>query len=190
MWDEFRANIDVLGPESEQLLHDLFTHDDDQEVDFLRRDGVHLDSSLVRQATFAGATEGVASVKVRRGQQFFRQSVLNAYGVQCCVSGLNVPELLIASHIRPWASSPDTRLDPSNGLCLSRLHDGAFDLGLITLDERYRLVLSRRLKEHLPQDSIRDNFVRYEGRSVTMPKLIALPDQRHLSYHREHVFVD
>ena len=98
MWNEFHANLSVLGAESEQLLHDLFTKDETKEVDFLQRD-------IVRVAPI-GPTETQATVKARRGQQFFRQAVLNAYDVRCCISGINVPRLLVASHIKPWANSP------------------------------------------------------------------------------------
>src|SRR5262249_53730172 len=45
MWEEFHANLDGLGPESEQLLHDLFTKDDNREVDFLERDKIRLEGS-------------------------------------------------------------------------------------------------------------------------------------------------
>jgi len=45
MWNEFHANLNDLGPESEQLLHDLFTTDNEQEVDFLQRDKVRLERS-------------------------------------------------------------------------------------------------------------------------------------------------
>jgi hypothetical protein len=62
-----------------------------------------------------GTTETVASVRVRRGQQFFRQTVLNSYGVRCCISGINVPRLLIASHIKPSRDFPKERLDPLPG---------------------------------------------------------------------------
>ena len=37
MWNEFQANTLVLGEESEQLLHDLFTKDQSKEVDFLEQ---------------------------------------------------------------------------------------------------------------------------------------------------------
>ena len=131
---EFHAQLNSLGPESEQLLHDLFTKDDDREVDFLQRDKVRLERSSNLVAP-TGPTEAKASVKVRRGQQFFRQTILNAYGVRCCISGINVPRLLVASHIKPWRDFPKERLDPRNGLCLSSLHDAAFDAGLITLDK-------------------------------------------------------
>lgn len=142
MWNEFHSNINNLGPESEQLLHDLFTTDDNREVDFLERDKVRLEPSA-RLTQPYGPTETVASVRVRRRQQFFRQTVLNSYGVRCCISGINVPCLLVASHIMPWRDFPKERLDPRNGLCLSSLHDAAFDAGLITLDKE----LERRFEQ-------------------------------------------
>jgi predicted restriction endonuclease len=119
MWDEFHSNLSALGAESEQLLHDLFTHDDAKEVDFLARDRVRLVAP-------SGPTETQGTVKVRRGQQFFRQAVLNACNIRCCISGINVPRLLVASHIKPWGKFPADRLNPRSGLCLSTLHDAAF----------------------------------------------------------------
>ena len=187
MWNEFQSNLNDLGPESEQLLHDLFTTDNEREVDFLQRDKVRLERSidLVKPT---GPTEGTANVKVRRGQQFFRQTILNAYGVRCCISGINVPRLLVASHIKPWRDFPKERLDPRNGLCLSSLHDAAFDAGLITLDKKLSLVLSKRLKSYFPQVALEQSFVPFEGKPIRLPEKIAEPDPTILRYHRERIF--
>jgi predicted restriction endonuclease len=171
----------VLGIESEQLLHDLFTQDETKEVDLLNRDAVRL-------ILPTGPTETQATVKVRRGQQFFRQSILNAYGVSCCITGIRIPRLLVASHIKPWGKFPDERLNPRNGLCLSSLHDAAFDSGLITLDTEYRVVLSDRLKRYFPQPALEENFVPYAGVSIQMPDKLAEPDSEFLAYHREIIF--
>jgi len=187
MWNEFHAHLDNLGSESEQLLHDLFTKDDDHEEDFLQRDKVRLELSSDLVAP-VGPTEANASVKVRRGQQFFRQTILNAYGVRCCISGINVPRLLVASHIRPWRDFPKERLDPRNGLCLSSLHDAAFDAGLITLDKEMSLVLSKRLKSYFPQAALEQSFVPFEGKPMRLPEKIAVPDDTLLRYHREKIF--
>jgi len=185
MWADFQDNLLTLGPESEQLVHDLFTPDDSLEIDFL--DGKTAVPTPIR--TFGGlATEGTATAKVRRGQQFFRQSILNAYNGRCCVSGINVPRLLVASHIRPWKDFPDDRLDPANGLCLSALHDAAFDSGLMTFDEGFSMVLSPRLRKSLPQESLEKNFCDYEGKPIRMPDKIAVPSGDFLRYHREHIF--
>ena len=161
MWKEFHSNTQKLGPESEQLLHDLFTKDNNREVDFLERDKVRLQRSLKPPS---GVTEARVSARVRRGQQFFRQTVLSSYGIRCCISGINVPRLLIASHIKPWRDFPSDRLDPRNGLCLSSLHDAAFDAGLITLDENFAVVLSANLKRFFPSPALEDNFAQIEGR--------------------------
>jgi len=182
MWDEFQANLAVLGEESEEKLHNLFTQDAEQDLDFLERGKVQ----LVRPS---GPTEMVASVKVRRGQQFFRQTVLNSYDIRCCISDINVPRLLVASHIKPWGKFPGERLNPRNGLCLSKLHDAAFDGGLITLDDNLRVVLSRELRNYFPQAALEQNFVPYEGKPIRLPDKVAEPDAEFLRYHRETLFL-
>jgi hypothetical protein len=187
MWDEFHADINDLGPESEQLLHDLFTTDNDREVDFLERDKIRLESSKLNAPL--GTTETIASVRVRRGQQFFRQTVLNSYDVRCCISGINVPRLLVASHIKPWRDFPNERLDPRNGLCLSSLHDAAFDAGLITLDRRLHVLLSSRLKSFFPQPILEQNFIPFEGKSIRLPEKLTEPSSEFLSFHRKKIFV-
>lgn len=184
-WPEYIEKLPILGPESEQLLHDLFTKDEELEIDFLDRQKAR----LVAPRTFSGEnTEGKATVTVRRGQQFFRQSVLTAYGVSCCITGIKIPRLLVASHIRPWGDFPNDRLDPRNGLCLSSLHDSAFDSGLMTLDEKLRVVLSPNLKRFLPQHALEQNFLAYEGKSIRLPDKIADPSPDFLAHHRNHVF--
>jgi len=187
MWDEFQSNRATLGPASEQTLHDLFTDDNERELDFLQRDKVRLELNTKLIAP-TGPTETTATVKVRRGQQFFRQSILNAYGVCCCISGINVPNLLVASHIKPWRDFPGERLDLCNGLCLSSLHDAAFDAGLITLDEKLTVVLSKRLRSYFPQAALEQSFVPFEGKPIRLPNKLAEPSQDFLSYHRRDIF--
>jgi putative restriction endonuclease len=172
MWDEFRGHLDTLAPESETLLHDLFTADATLEVDFLGRDRVQLVPPPPLPPL--GPNEKLATVKQRRGQQFFRQTLLNAYGVRCCISGINVPRFLVASHILPWSKFPADRLNPRNGLCLSTLHDAAFDSGLITVDEKLRVVLSPKLKKHFPQSALEQNFADYEGQPIRLPDMLSL----------------
>ena len=136
----------------------------------------------------AGPTERTATVRIRRGQQFFRQSILNAYDVSCCISGINVPRLLVASHIKPWSEFPDTRLNPRNGLCLSSLHDAAFDEGLITIDDQQRVVLSQRLRSYFPQPALEQNFLPFAGQRIRLPNKVAEPDETFLAYHRTIIF--
>lgn len=183
-WHEYFENLPTLGPESEQLLHDLFTADDSKEVSLLAGDKAEFAPSKAPD----GPTEIIANRKVRRGQNFFRDTVLSAYGVRCCISGINVPRLLIASHIKPWGKFPEVRLEPRNGLCLSTLHDAAFDSGLITLDEKLNVVLSKSLKRFFPQPALEQSFVPFEGQRIQLPNKLAEPSQDFLRYHREEVF--
>jgi putative restriction endonuclease len=181
IWDEFHAQLTTLGPLSEELMHDLLTKDNEKELDFLGRDHI-------RFTPPEGPTEIASTVLVRRGQQFFRQAILNAYDVRCCISGINIPRMLIASHIKPWRDFPRERLEPSNGLCLSSLHDAAFDSGLITLDEKLTVVLSKRLKSYFPQATLEQNFVPFEGEQIELPQKLAEPNPEFLRYHREQRF--
>jgi putative restriction endonuclease len=185
MWNEFHSHLESLAPESEQLLHDLFTADNDREIDFLERDQIRIEPSTKPPS---GRTETTASVRVRRGQQFFRQTVLNSYGVRCCISGINVPRLLVASHIKPWRDFPEERLDPRNGLCLSSLHDAAFDAGLIALDENFGVVLSTKLKRFFPSSALEQNFAQFEGRPIRLPEKLAEPDPSFVGFHRKKIF--
>ena len=95
----------------------------------------------------------VATVKLRRGQEYFRQAVINNGGGRCALTGLAVRELLIASHILPLGTHVEHRLNVRNGLSLSRLHDAAFDRGLIAFDEQFRLLLSPKLKSEHPNEA-------------------------------------
>jgi putative restriction endonuclease len=82
-----------------------------------------------------GSTEREATVKQRVGQGLFREGLITLWGGKCAITGLNVPEMLRASHAKPWAFSSDSeRLDVFNGLLLAAHWDAAFDAGLVTVE--------------------------------------------------------
>ncbi len=136
-------------------------------------------------------TEGRASVKVRRGQTFFRQAVLAAYDGKCCITRIAVPRLLRASHIVGWAADDGHRVNPCNGLALNTLHDAAFEGSgdgderrpLMTLDEKCRVVLSKSLKGTMPGEVYEAWFERFEGKRIAEPEKFA-PDAGCLERHR------
>ncbi len=182
MWEEFQANREALVPASEEAMRKLFNATEQEEVEIIGNVGVAVQPAL---SPPEGPTSSTAQVTVRRGQQYFRQVVLNAFGGRCGVTGIAVRELLVASHILPWATFPKSRLEPQNGISLSRLHDGAFDHGLITFDENYRLVLSERLRRHLPQSALDANFTLYQGKALKLALDVPPPSQDYLAIHRE-----
>ena len=121
-------------------------------------------------------------------QSFFRRAVLSGYRERCCMSGLSDPRLLIASHIVPWSRDKANRLNPSNGLCLSAIHDRAFDKGLITLSDDYRVILAKELRGR-KEAFVEQVFIPLEGRKIELPERF-WPDQSFISQHRSSVFVD
>jgi len=131
------------------------------------------------------AEDAVVRRKQRIGQNLFRQAVLSAYDYRCCISGLAVPELLVASHIVPWSQDVKNRLNPRNGLALSALHDKAFDLGYLTLDENYRVVISPLLGNS--EDSfLQESLWRYDGCQIRLPSKFS-PQPNFLEFHRNNV---
>jgi putative restriction endonuclease len=184
MWDEFHTNLNETVPASEGAVRALFGAAEGSELEVLPKEGVR-----VRKRPPQGPTETTASVKLRRGQEYFRDAVLNNFGGRCGVTELAVRGLLIASHILPWGTHVAERLNVRNGICLSRLHDAAFDRGLIAFDDKLRLLLSPRLKAEIPQRSVAENFGAYAGEPLRFPDDAAPPELAFLSQHRATVFI-
>jgi len=167
IFNEFINNWEELIEESEALLLSYNTRTN------------HLDN---QDTILKLGKEKLRLVKTRINQSFFRQMILSSYGSKCCLTGLDIPELLIASHIIPWSKDEKNRLNPQNGLCLNTLHDKAFDRGFITFDDDYRLVLSEKLKKKQSK-----YFVELEGQKIILPKKF-LPNINFLEFHREEIF--
>jgi hypothetical protein len=93
------------------------------------------------------STEAERVVVQRVGQNLFRAALLDYWQGRCCVTGLAVPELLRASHIKPWAAcdSDDERLDVFNGLLLAPHLDALFDGGWISFADSGALLISGAL---------------------------------------------
>jgi putative restriction endonuclease len=134
----------------------------------------------------SASTERVSTVVTRLRQSFFRRAVLSSYNYACCICGIDLAQLLIASHIIPWSAKKETRIDPQNGLSLCALHDKAFDIGFITISSSYRILVSpvvSNSKSSFTQTTI-SNF---EGQSITLPERFA-PKPEYLEWHTKNLF--
>ena len=174
IWEEMTSDWPRLAKETaevESKLGDIPAQADEPELD---------------ATSYVGETRS-AIVSARIGQRFFRRAVLSAYEFKCCITGLPIPGLLVASHIVPWTKDKANRLNPRNGLCLSALHDRAFDLGLIAISEELCLILSGTLLKLRFNPYINNTFRVYEGRPINLPKKFR-PDSGFLKHHRESVF--
>jgi putative restriction endonuclease len=122
------------------------------------------------------------SVMVRVNQYQFRSMVLTNFNNKCCITGITVPELLIASHIAPWSDDKINRLSPRNGLALNTLHDKAFDKHLITITEDLKIKISPKFYKLKKILSIQQNFIDIDGQDIIAPKKF-YPDAEFLKMH-------
>lgn len=177
VWDEFHSDWERLAVECQLLRQQL----DKNSVEDLE----HEDDGLMPE-DFTGETRQVLTTQ-RIKQHFFRRAVLSSYRGRCCMSGLSEARLLIASHIVPWSSDKANRLNPSNGLCLSAIHDRAFDKGLISLTNDWRVVVSDELRTR-DEPFVKAIFLPLEGRQIEMPERFR-PDHAFLVHHRGEIFL-
>lgn len=174
VWQQFFNDCENLAFESEKKAAQL------ESLNVERFSGIDTDD----------LPEGVSKksvVKARVNQNFFRKMVLATYDNRCCVTGLPIRDLLVASHIVPWSMDKKNRLNPSNGLCLNALHDKAFDKGLISFSNNYELILSKQIKNS-PMKNI-EFFLEYEGCKINLPRRF-LPNKDLIAYHRSNLFKD
>lgn len=176
-WDEFFNNQESLVFESEKILAEY------QEITLeekFRNELIDIPKGL------SGETK-IREVKTRVNQSFFRQIVLANYDGKCALTGIDIKDFLIASHIIPWSDDKKERLNPENGICLSALYDKAFDKGFITFDDKLKVVFSSRLHEYVKKDYYKKYFMPIENTILLTPKKY-LPNQKFLEYHREKIF--
>ncbi len=126
-------------------------------------------------------------VKTRINQNDFRSRVLASYNEKCCITGIDITSLLVASHIIPWSVCANERLNPKNGLCLNPIHDKAFDQGFITINQDYRVKVSSIIIKKKANSSIKSFFMKYEGFEISLPDRF-LPDKDFLVWHNTNVF--
>lgn len=127
-------------------------------------------------------------VQVRVNQSVFRQIVLANYDYKCALSGIDIPELLVASHVIPWAENTAERMNPTNGICLSSLYDSAFDKGLISFSDHYRVLFSSRLLENVGKAYYSQYFEPLSGRTLSTEGLKYPVALEFLEWHRDCVF--
>ncbi len=170
MWNEMQEDWENFIFESEKAIAEIMNVDE--------KDKTYVHDDYIGKNRIIQTT-------ARVGQAFFRKAVLSAYNNRCCITGLSEPKLLVASHIIPWRENESNRLNPRNGLSLSMLHDKAFDLGMITIDEDMTICVS---KKNIINDSFFNASIKiYNGKQITLPEKFQ-PDEHFLEYHRRNIF--
>jgi len=175
IWQEFNGDWERLVYESEYLIA-KFSNKHIEDILEIEIDDIK--EGLDREAI----------VKQRVNQSFFRSTVLSSYYSKCCITGLSIPDLLVASHIIPWAENNENRLNPRNGLCLNSIHDKAFDRGFITITPDFKVKISDAFKEFENEDAVKDFFLKFDNRTISLPDKF-FPSKDFLDYHYQNIFL-
>jgi len=121
-------------------------------------------------------TERKGLVTSRVGQGYYRQEIVNKYHGKCAVTGTDLLEILIASHITPWRISTDEeKLDVDNGILLCPTYDALFDKYLITFDDDGCIIIS---------DSLSKEDIKRLGINISAKIDITEGTKKYLSKHR------
>ena len=173
IWEGFHEDWESLASQSQRAIQQLSKAKEQEEFFELSEPSV---------------TEVARSVKVRLVQRFFRDTVLASYNFSCALCRMSLPMMLNASHIIPWAVDKQRRADPRNGMCLCVLHDRAFDRGLITVSEDFKIAVSREIKTPHASKLHRIGLLEIEGEKINLPDRFG-SDPEALAYHREKIFL-
>jgi len=187
IWNEFHKNWEALAVESEVASTGLLG-EESRDLEVAPEVGQRPRRKFIaveRQIT--GPTEITREVRVRLYQRFFRDTVLASYGCACCVCGNPIPELLTAAHIVGWSEREDLRVNPRNGLCLCALHHAAFDSGLWAVNESYTILVSRYVRDYLPNVVVDFDFMQYDNRDLRLPDKF-WPEKDFFEQHRKRKF--
>ncbi|EOQ90038.1 HNH endonuclease [Leptospira yanagawae serovar Saopaulo str. Sao Paulo = ATCC 700523] len=174
VWNEFHGNWEKLAYESELLIAQF----QNKKIEELFEDVV---------IEFPIGKEKESLVKQRVNQNFFRSTILSSYNIRCCMTGLSVPDFLVASHIKPWKTDEFNRLNPHNGLCLNSIHDRAFDRGFMTVTPDYKIKVSKYFEDFTKDHAVPDLFLKYDNQSIILPDRF-LPSKDFLDWHSKNIF--
>ena len=177
IWDEFFNNQEELVFLSEQILAQKENTTIENKYEIILSDLSQLKGETI-----------IREVKTRVNQSVFREMVLANYSTKCAITGIDLPQLLLASHIIPWSKNEEHRLNPENGICLSALYDKAFDKGIIGINQKYQVVLSSQLKKKSQMDYYQTHFAPVENLKITEP-MKYLPKKEFLEYHMDSIFI-
>lgn len=157
------------------------------EAQILEEDQYQYAERISRLRNQLSVEEFQEEIYVRGG--VFKREIPKIYNFQCAISGMRIESLrniqmIDACHVVPFAISKDDTI--SNGIALSPNLHRAFDRGLITLNDDYRVVITSKIIESKSNFSL----AQFSGKSIILPQnKTYYPAQKNLSWHREEVFL-
>ncbi len=183
--------------ESEKKIISVLLQDDDERASFY---SYFFDESEVEEAIeeflveilnnlkdgSISDTERIAVTQARRGQGLYRRRLMEYWGNACSITGCKIPQVLRASHAKPWASctTASDRLSQFNGFLLTANLDALFDKGLITFDDSGKICIAEQINSE-QQKAL--------GINSDMCIRVGMLSEKHLEYlhyHQKYVWQD
>lgn len=112
-------------------------------------------------------------------QTFFKDCLFNEFKHSCSICGIDLPHMLIASHIKPFRDCGYLLepMDANNGLLLCRNHDYLFDQGYISFDDEGNILITDEVLEKLEAYNVKKDY-KLDKRHLTFSR------KKFLEYHR------
>ncbi len=164
---------------------DLFSQ---LEAEILQEDKVHYQQKIKELEATLSPDQFAEEVFVRSG--VFKREILKIYNYTCAISGMRIEtstnvQMVDACHIIPFATSLDDTI--GNGICLSPNLHRAFDRGLITITESYKVKISSKIKEANTPFML----FKFEGMTIKLPENSAfMPLKENIAWHQQELFLD
>ena len=131
-------------------------------------------------------TERIAVTQARRGQGLYRRKLMEYWENACSVTGCKIPQVLRASHAKPWASctTASDRLSQFNGFLLTANLDALFDKGLITFDDSGKIRIAEQISSEQQKGLGINSDMHIRADKLSEKHL------EYLHYHQEYIWVD
>lgn len=172
IWNEFYGNPERLAFESEKIIANLTN----QSIEV---------STSIRTDDLPQGKERNVIIKQRVNQSFFRSSVMSAYNFHCCISGVNITELLEACHIVDWSQDERNRINPKNGLCMNSFFHKAYDKHLLGITPDLKIVVSEELLQGSTEVSFFNYMKTINGKKILLPnKFFPRKDLLEIHYNK------
>ncbi|MBE9054212.1 HNH endonuclease [Nostocales cyanobacterium LEGE 11386] len=130
---------------------------------------------------------GLKTAAIRNS--FFRKAIVYVYNSRCAFCGLKVNKsinqnIIDGAHIKPFAQFYDSNIH--NGIALCKNHHWAFDRGWFTINEQYKIIVSKNLVEISPHAKPMKDF---HGERILLPSIEQyFPEIAALQWHRQNIF--
>jgi len=125
--------------------------------------------------------EIVQLISKKQRDNSFRSRVLRTYNYRCAFSGIQL-KLVDAAHIIPVSFENSTD-ETSNGIALSAIHHKAYDKGLITFNEQYKIIFNESESHKLREFNLHgglDKFIADLRPIIDVPP--AISDRPNVAY--------